>query len=238
MLSAVTEDYLKTIYILQREADEEGGEDDRPARVSTSAIADRMDVTAPTVTSMLDKLEERGLADREKYRGVELTPEGETVAIEVIRHHRLIEAYLAEALDYEWTDVHEEADRLEHHISERFEERIAEVLGDPSVDPHGDPIPRADLSPPERGEGDRLDECEVGDRVTVKRIRHRTEDELRYLAEAGIEPGTALTLAEVAPFGMITVEGPDGEQSLPAGVARLIDVSPGPESEPELAREG
>jgi DtxR family Mn-dependent transcriptional regulator len=228
MLSAVMEDYLKTIYVLQREAVREDG-DDPPARVSTSAIAERMDVTAPTVTSMLDKLGDRGLVDREKYRGVELTPEGETVAIEVVRHHRLIESYLAEALDYEWTDVHEEADRLEHHISERFEARIAEVLDDPSVDPHGDPIPRADLSPPEDDDVERLDECEIGNRVVVRRIRNRTEEELQYLAESGIRPGTELTLVEVAPFGMVTVEGPDGEQSLPAEVARLIDVVPAAE---------
>jgi DtxR family Mn-dependent transcriptional regulator len=216
MLSAVMEDYLKTIYILQRETGE---------RVSTSAIAERLGVTSPTVTSMLDKLEERELVDREKYRGVELTPEGQTVAIEVLRHHRLIEAYLAEALDYDWTDVHDEADRLEHHISERFESRIAEVLGDPAVDPHGDPIPKADLSTPEDVPGRQLDECAEGDHVVVQRVRHRTDDELRYLGESGIEPGVTLEIVEIAPFGMVTVTGPDGEQSLPAEVARLISVA-------------
>ncbi|MFC7154833.1 metal-dependent transcriptional regulator [Halomarina halobia] len=217
MLSDVMEDYLKTIYILQRETGE---------RVSTSAIAERLEVTPPTVTSMLDKLEERGLVEREKYKGVTLTPEGETVAIEVLRHHRLIEAYLAEALDYDWTDVHEEADRLEHHISERFESRIAEALGDPSVDPHGDPIPGADLAPPEDAPGKRLDECAVGDRVVVQRVRHRTGEELRYLAESGVEPGTEIEVVEIAPFGMITVEGDAGRQSLPADVARQIRVAP------------
>ena len=222
MLSAVMEDYLKTIYILEREA----GEDASAERIATSAIADRLDVTAPTVTSMLDKLTERGLVDREKYKGVRLTPEGETVAIEVLRHHRLIEAYLAEALDYEWTDVHEEADRLEHHISETFEARIAEALGDPVVDPHGDPIPTADLSPPEDAPGKRLDECAVGDRVVVQRVRHRTDDELQYLADVGVRPGASLEIAEIAPFGMVTVVGPTGEQSLPAEVAHLIRVSP------------
>jgi DtxR family Mn-dependent transcriptional regulator len=222
MLSAVMEDYLKHIYILQREA----GEDDAAERIATSAIAERVDVTAPTVTSMLDKLEERGLVDREKYKGVRLTEEGETVAIEVLRHHRLIEAYLAEALDYDWTDVHEEADRLEHHISETFERRIAEALGDPVVDPHGDPIPTADLAPPEDAPGMRLDECSVGDRVVVQRVRHRTDEELQYLADAGVRPGRTLELVEVAPFGMVTVEGERGRQSLPAEVARLIRVAP------------
>jgi DtxR family Mn-dependent transcriptional regulator len=222
MLSAVMEDYLKSIYILQREA----GEDPSAERIATSAIADRLDVTAPTVTSMLDKLADRGLIDREKYKGVRLTAEGETVALEVLRHHRLIEAYLAEALDYDWTDVHEEADRLEHHISERFEARIAEALGDPDVDPHGDPIPRADLSPLEDGPGQRLDECSVGDHVVVERVRHRTSEELRYLADAGVSPGVALEIVEVAPFGMVTVDSPEGEQSLPAEVAHLIRVTP------------
>jgi DtxR family Mn-dependent transcriptional regulator len=227
MLSDVMEDYLKTIYVLRQETGE---------RVSTSAIAERMSVTSPTVTSMIDKLEERGLVEREKYRGVEPTPEGETVAIEVLRHHRLIEAYLATELDYDWTDVHDEADRLEHHISERFEERIAELLDDPRVDPHGDPIPRADLSPPEDAPGHRLVECEIGDRVIVRRVRHCTDEELRYLSESGVAPGSELEVVDIAPFGMMTVEGKRGQQSLPEEVARLIRVAPVPETETELAQ--
>lgn len=220
MLSDVMEDYLKTIYVLQKETGE---------RVSTSAIAERVGVTSPTVTSMLDKLTERGLVEREKYKGVELTQEGETVAIEVLRHHRLIESYLASELDYDWTDVHDEADRLEHHISERFESRIAEVLGDPRVDPHGDPIPTADLSPPEDAPGHRLDTCDVGERVVVQRVRHRTDEELHYLSESGVVPGDELEVVEVAPFGMITVEGEKGRQSLPKEVARTIRVAPAAE---------
>lgn len=217
MLSDVMEDYLKAIYVLHKETGE---------RVATSAIADRMDVTSPTVTSMIDKLEERGLVEREKYKGVELTPEGETIAIEVLRHHRLIEAYLASELDYDWTDVHEEADRLEHYISERFEERIAEMLGDPRVDPHGDPIPAADLSPPQNEAGQRLIECDVGDRVVIKRVRHRTGEELRYLSDAGVTPGSEVEIREIAPFGMITVDGENGRQSLPEEIAQLIQVTP------------
>ncbi|MEM4781496.1 MAG: metal-dependent transcriptional regulator, partial [Halalkalicoccus sp.] len=152
MLSAVMEDYLKAIYQLQREGDGK--------RVRTSAIADHLDVTPPTVTSMLSKLEERGLAEREKYKGVTLTPEGERVALEVIRHHRLLEAYLTEHLDFTWSEVHDEADRLEHHISEAFEERVAAMLEDPTVDPHGAPIPNADLEPPEEPTGEALAEFE------------------------------------------------------------------------------
>jgi len=224
MLSDVMEDYIKTIYVLQSESGE---------RVSTSAIADQLEVTSPTVTSMLDKLGERGLLDREKYNGVRLTPEGETVAIETLRHHRLIEAYLSEALEYDWTDVHEEADRLEHYISERFESRIAEVLDDPATDPHGDPIPGADLAPPEDASGRSLGECAVGDRVVVQRVRHRTDEELDYLADAGVRPGAELELVEIAPFGMVTVDGSLGRQSLPADVARLVRVGNADEVAPE-----
>src|SRR6056297_3962162 len=149
MLSDVMEDYLKSIYALQTE-------DGEP--VSTSALADYLDVTSPTVTSMVEKLEDRGLVEREKYKGGELTNEGRTVALEVLRHHRLLEAYLTEHLDYSWSQVHEEADALEHHISEEFERRLAEALGDPQVDPHGDPIPSADLQPPEGDDAEPLSE--------------------------------------------------------------------------------
>jgi len=143
MLSDVMEDYLKAIYVLQSE---------QGPPVSTSAIAEYLDKTSPSVTDMLGKLEDRGLVEREPYRGTELTAEGEAVALEIVRHHRLLEAFLAERLDYDWSEVHEEADALEHHISEAFERRVAETLDDPAVDPHGDPIPGADLEPVDEGE--------------------------------------------------------------------------------------
>ena len=227
VLSAVMEDYIKAIYVLEREA---GG------RVATSALAEYLDVTPPTVSSMLGKLEERGLAEREEYKGVTLTEEGELVALEILRHHRLIEAFLTEHLDYDWADVHEEADRLEHHISEQFEARIAEALGDPGLDPHGDPIPDADLRLPE-GAADRtrLTDAAVGDRVTVQRIRHQDEEALRYLADAGVEPGTEVEVVDVAPFGMVTVAVDGGEQSLPAEIAMRIDVEPAAEDAEEAA---
>jgi DtxR family Mn-dependent transcriptional regulator len=215
MLSDAMEDYLKAIYRLQSE---EG------APVTTSAIADEVGKTAPTVTSMVQKLADQGLLEREKYKGVELTPEGETVALEVLRHHRLLESYLAEHLDYSWTDVHEEADALEHHISEEFERRVAEALGDPKVDPHGDPIPGADLRPLESDETTPLSEHEPGDRVVVSRVRDRDEAELAYLDDAGVRPGTELDIVDVAPFGMVTVEIGEAEQSLPESVARTIRV--------------
>jgi DtxR family Mn-dependent transcriptional regulator len=222
MLSAVMEDYIKAIYAIQNETGE---------RVGTSELADYMDVTSPTVSSMLGKLEDRGLVDREEYRGVTLTDEGEVVALEILRHHRLLESFLTEQLDYDWADVHEEADRLEHHVSDELTERIAEVLGNPGVDPHGDPIPDADLRLPEAEDTCRLSAAEEGDEVVVRRIRHQGDEELRYLADAGIEPGIELEVLEIAPFGLVTVRTPEGEQSLPEEIARLIETAPTTEAE-------
>jgi DtxR family Mn-dependent transcriptional regulator len=216
MLSDAMEDYVKAIYVLQRE---EG------PPVSTSAVAEYLDKTAPTVTSMMEKLADRGLIEREKYRGVELTDEGRTVALEVIRHHRLLEAYLAEHLDFDWSEVHDEADTLEHHISEDLERRMAEALGDPAVDPHGDPIPAETLDPVDEDAGERLSSFEEGDRVAVSRVPHRDREELDYLAEAGLTPETEIEIVDVAPFGMVTVRLADGEeQSLPEDVADAIRV--------------
>ena len=218
MLSAKMEDYLKAIYRLQ-------GEDDES--VSTSRIAEALDVTPPTATSMMEKLTDRGLVDREKYQGVTLTPEGETVALEIVRHHRLLETYLTEHLGYDWAEVHDEADRLEHHISEVFERRVAEALDDPEVDPHGDPIPGDALDPVDEDAGDVLGDHKEGETVVVERVHDRNPDELEYLDEAGVTPGTELTVVEVAPIGMVTVELTDGETvALPDEIAASIRVGP------------
>ncbi len=218
------EDYLKAIYTLEAESG---------PPVSTTAVAEALDKTPSTVTSMLETLEERGLVEREKYKGAELTEEGETVALEVVRHHRLLETYLLEHLDYSWDEVHDEADALEHHISERFERRVAEALGDPRVDPHGDPIPDASLEPLEADDAAPLSAHEVGDRVVVVRVNDRNADELEYLADAGVTPGTELAVTDVAPFGMVTVRVADDgrEQSLPDAVADSIRVRPATESD-------
>ena len=180
---------------------------------------------------MLNKLQERGLIDREEYRGVTLSEEGQVVALEILRHHRLLESFLTEQLDYDWADVHEEADRLEHHVSEELTERIADALDNPGVDPHGDPIPDADLRLPEAEATDRLSDTEAGDLAVVRRIRHQGDEELRDLSAAGIEPGVELEVVEVAPFGLVTVRTPDDEQSLPEEIARLIETGPAPEAE-------
>ncbi|QCC52371.1 metal-dependent transcriptional regulator [Halapricum salinum] len=216
MLSPEMEDYLKTIYEHQRETE---------GPVSTSAIAESMDVTPPTATSMMEKLEDRGFVEREKYKGVRLSDEGQTIAIEVIRHHRLLETYLTEKLGFDWAEVHDEADRLEHHISEEFERRVAAKLGEPDVDPHGDPIPSDALEPVNEAAGTVLSECEEGDVVEVNRVRDRDPDELEYLDKVGIVPGTTLTVVEIAPIGMVEIELDDGSTvSLPEHVAATIRV--------------
>ncbi|MFP8952525.1 metal-dependent transcriptional regulator [Natrialbaceae archaeon A-arb3/5] len=218
MLSDVMEDYLKVIYQLQRTTDD---------RIKTSQIAEELDVTSPTVTSMLEKLEDRGLIDREKYRGVTLSDEGETVALEIVRHHRLLEAYLTEHLDYDWSEVHAEADRLEHHISEDFEARVAAALDQPDVDPHGSPIPSADLEPPERTDGKSVSEFSEGDTVVVEEVADHDSDILSYLSDHGVEPGVELDILEVAPFGMVTARSSDGGEpvSLPENIAHHVRVA-------------
>lgn len=215
--SPVAEDTLKTIYNLQEE---------RGPPVATSDIADRLDKAQATVTSTLKRLETQGLIAREPYQGSELTDDGETVAVEVLRHHRLLETYLVEHLDYPWEQVHEEADRLEHHISEEFERRLAETLENPRRDPHGDPIPDEDLESPKRGRSMPLSACEVGDRVVIIRVSDRDEDDLAYLADVGIMPGTTVRIVDIAPFGMITLDVDDTEQAVPEGVAASIRMTP------------
>jgi DtxR family Mn-dependent transcriptional regulator len=216
MLSPTMEDYLKAIYEAERQGE-------KP--VSTSLVAEMLDVTSPTATSMLETLEERGLLDRQKYKGVRLTEEGETVALEVVRHHRLLETYLSEQLGFDWSTVHDEADRLEHHISEEFERRVADVLDDPSVDPHGDPIPGDSLEPVEEGTSTSLAECEPGESVLVRRVRDRNAEELAYLEDVGLTPGTRLRVVECAPIGVVTIAIDDREVSLPDDVAEAIFVT-------------
>ena len=216
MLSAKMEDYLKAIYRLEREGD---------PPVATSTIAEMLEVTPPTATSMVEKLAERGLVEREKYKGVTLTSEGETVALEVIRHHRLLETFLTEKLGYDWSEVHEEAEILEHHISEEFERRVAEALDEPAVDPHGDPIPNDTLDPIEDIPASTLSDHEEGARLLVARVRDRDPEELTYLDDAGITPGTELVVEEVAPIGMVTVRLASGETvALPDHIAEAMQV--------------
>ena len=210
------EDYLKAIYRLEREGD---------PPIATSTLADTLEVTPPTATSMIEKLADRGLVEREKYKGVTPTPEGETVALEVIRHHRLLETFLTEELGYDWSEVHEEAEVLEHHISEAFERRVAATLDDPEVDPHGDPIPSDSLDSIDDVPASALADHGEGTRLLVARVRDRDPEELTYLDGAGIRPGVELVVDEVAPIGMVTVRLDSGETvALPDHIADAIQV--------------
>jgi DtxR family Mn-dependent transcriptional regulator len=191
LTSEAVEDYAKAIFTLQRRSG-------RP--VGTSALAERLGLSPASVTAMLKRMDGMGLVRYEPYQGVTLTPAGEAVALEVIRHHRLLESYLADALGMPWDRVHDEAEVLEHYISEELEERIASALGDPSRDPHGDPIPDRELElAAERGTP--LVELQPGDSATFSRVSDSDPEMLRYLAERGIRPGTVLTVTERQPFG-------------------------------------
>ena len=217
MLSATMEDYLKAIYYLQEETDR---------RVRTSTLAGQMDVEQSTVTSMMKKLSERDFVHYEPYKGVELTDTGIPIALEIIRHHRLLERYLTEHLEYDWSEVHDEADRLEHHISDQFADRIAEQLGDPAVDPHGDPIPTADLDISAPQSAETLADHHVGDSVRIERVPDKDPALLRYLSEHGIHPGTIVEIVEVTPFGMVTLNPDSGDDpvALPEEVARSVSA--------------
>jgi DtxR family Mn-dependent transcriptional regulator len=189
-LTNAMQDYLREIYNLRLE----GG------RATTSAIAERMGVRPPSVTAMVKRLAALGLAEHAPYRGVELTPAGERVALEVIRHHRLLEQYLSQALGLSLDEVHSEADRLEHALSEELEERIDRSLGYPTHDPHGDPIPDAKLRL-EREPLRTLASLEPGDEATIRRIPGNDEELLRYLSKLELVPGKRVKLRRAEPFG-------------------------------------
>ena len=209
------EDYAKTIHAL-------AGRDGGP--VGTSALAERLGVSPGTVTAMLKRMAEMGLVDHEPYHGVTLTDAGERVALEVIRHHRLIEAYLAEALGMPWDRVHDEAEVLEHYISEELEERMAVALGDPSHDPHGDPIPDRRLAIA-REEGVSLVELEPGERGVFSRVSDSDSEMLRYLDRRGIRPGASLSVRAREPFeGPIYVEVDGAEHVLGHRLATAMRV--------------
>jgi DtxR family transcriptional regulator, Mn-dependent transcriptional regulator len=193
--SAALEDYAKTIYSLQARSD---------GPISTSALAERLEVSPGAVTAMLKRLADAELITYRPYHGAELTAAGERVALEVIRHHRLLEAYLADVLGMPWDQVHAEAEVLEHYISEELEARIAAALGDPSRDPHGDPIPTIDLELAE----DRsrpLARLEPGELATFARVSDSDPGMLRYLAERGIAPGDRVEVVRSEPYGGPTV---------------------------------
>ncbi|MDQ3739459.1 MAG: metal-dependent transcriptional regulator [Actinomycetota bacterium] len=218
-VSSAVQDYAKAIYALQRHGDGEA--------VTTNDLAARLGVTPASASAMVRKLDERGLVDLEPYRGVTLTPEGERVALEVMRHHRLLELYLAEHLGVPWDRVHEEAEALEHVISEDLEARIAAKLGDPTHDPHGDPIPSADLAI-EEADTRALDSLDVGARGRFVRVSDSDPAMLRYLDERGIALGDDLEVVERQPFGgPLTVVIGGATEVLGGALARAMRVEVG-----------
>jgi DtxR family Mn-dependent transcriptional regulator len=215
--SEAVEDYAKAIYALQGR---HGGEP-----ISTNELAHRMGVTAASASSMARKLADLGLAEHEPYRGIALTAEGQRVALEVLRHHRLLELYLAEHLGVPWDRVHEEAEALEHVISEDLEARIADKLGHPTHDPHGDPIPDADLAIDEPNTRS-LDSLDAGARGRFVRVSDADPAMLRYLDERGIAIGVELAVVDRQPFdGPLTVRIGRREHVLGGGLARAMRIS-------------
>jgi DtxR family transcriptional regulator, Mn-dependent transcriptional regulator len=209
------EDYVKAIYSLQH-----GSED----AVSTSALAERLEVTPGSASGMVKKLAGLGLVDHVPYRGVILTALGRRLALEVLRHHRLLELYLTEAFGMPWDQIHAEAEKLEHVLSEELEELIASKLGDPTVDPHGDPIPGRDGSIDEP-ETRSLTDLAQGDRALFLRVSDSNPDMLRYLADREIRPGEKLEVIDKQPFGgplFVTIAG--GRHALGGALARAMRV--------------
>ena len=190
-LSDAIQDYLKVIYHLQTAED---------GRVSVTALAREQKVSPASASEMVKKLAALDLVEHAPYRGVRLTRAGEKVAVEVIRHHRLLELYLAHTLGLHVDDVHDEADRLEHVISEELEAKIDSALGYPTHDPHGDPIPSADLTLC-HDDTQALASLEPGDTATLARVSDAEPEMLRYLAERNIGPGTELRVIDKQPFG-------------------------------------
>lgn len=185
-LSRSQEDYLKQIFLLGNGVES----------VSTRDLSKRLNVRPASATGMIQRLAEQGLVNHEPYRGVSLTDGGRRVALEMLRHHRLLETFLERVLGYGWDEVHEEAERLEHVISERFEARIAETLGHPTRDPHGDPIPDADLRLPAGAGEVRLGGLAVGDAATLTRVGTQDKDSLCVLGRFGLVPGVRVCVVE------------------------------------------
>ena len=214
-LTAAVQDYVKAIYTL------ESGE----GTVTTTALAERLDVRPASVSGMLPKLTELGLVEHEPYRGVRLTPRGTRVALEVVRHHRLLELFLVESLGMTWDEVHAEAEVLEHVLSEELEELIAAKLGDPAFDPHGDPIPSRELKVP-KDKSRSLHSLEPGERATFVRVSDSDPEMLRFLSERGIAPGAEIEVVERQPFdGPLYVRVGDDVHVLGAVLARAMRVT-------------
>ena len=213
------EDYLKAIFLLQAKG--------QPA--STSAIAELLELSAPSVSGMIKRLSDQGLIEHAPYKGVVLAAPGRRVALRMLRRHRIIEAYLVGFLGYSWDTVHDEAERLEHAVSEVLIERMASALGNPRFDPHGDPIPD------QNGAMDELvytplAEIPTGETAEIRRVATSQAERLRYLEHTGLTPGTRVTVTEHQPFrGPITVSTEGHEQVIGHELAeQVLCVRPEP----------
>lgn len=217
MPTTSTENYLKVIHARQ-------GEDRR--RVKTKEIADELEVSLPSVSGMLKSLAEDGLVEYEPYKGARLTEEGRSTALKVIRNHRLIEVFLVKVLDYSWDEVHAEAERLEHAVSDKLVERIEAFLNYPKVDPHGDPIPSAEGELDDR-EMTNLCDASAGDELRIERVLDQTPEVLRYLDDNGLRPGAEVVVDEVLSFdGQMFLRTDDEEVSISERLARKMLVTP------------
>jgi DtxR family transcriptional regulator, Mn-dependent transcriptional regulator len=214
-VTAAVEDYVKAIYVLQGSGE----------AASTNALAARLEVTPAAVSGMLHKLTALGLVEHEPYHGVRLTERGRLVALEVIRHHRLLELFLVESLGMGWDEVHAEAEVLEHVLSEELEELISAKLGHPTLDPHGDPIPSRELAIPDDRGTCELYQLEPGGKGTFVRVSDADPEMLRFLTERGITPGMRLEVVERQPFdGPVSVRVGKRVHVLGAVLARAIRV--------------
>ena len=209
------EDYLKALYHLHG--------DTRP--VPTRELAQRLGISSPSVSEMVNRLEAQGLVEHDRYRGQQLTREGRKVALELVRHHRLLEMFLVQVLGYSWDEVHEEAERLEHVISERMEQRIFDLLGRPELDPHGHAIPS--LTGKVRPISDRpLSECRAGESVVVQGVSDEDAATLRELERRHLLPGTRIEVAAASEFeGPIEVRIKGRREQIPLGLARAMFVT-------------
>jgi DtxR family Mn-dependent transcriptional regulator len=209
------EDYLKALYLLS------GAE--RP--VPTRDLAQRLGISSPSVSEMVTRLSAQGLVEHDRYRGQQLTREGRKVALELVRHHRLLEMFLVRVLGYSWDEVHDEAERLEHVISERMEQRIFDLLGRPELDPHGHAIPT--LGGRVRPVSHRsLSEARPGEKVIVQGVSDDDAGKLRELERRGLMPGTRIAVVAASEFeGPIEVRIKGRRESVPLGLARAIFVA-------------
>src|SRR5665213_2195169 len=208
------EDYLKALYHLHG--------DQRP--VPTRDLAQRLGISSPSVSEMVSRLTAQGLVEHDRYRGQQLTREGRKVAVELVRHHRLLEMFLVQVLGYHWDEVHDEAERLEHVMSERMEQRIFELLGRPELDPHGHAIPT--LAGKVRPLSDRpLSECHAGEKMVVQGVSDEDAGRLRELERRGLLPGTRIEVVAVSEYeGPIEVRIKGRRLSIPLGLARGMFV--------------